>query len=131
MSAIANCVARVSFRCRRWFIACSIFAVALALLAVGTTGEAFAAIPTVTSISPTSGPTGGGTTVTITGTNFTGATAVKFGSSNATSFTVNSASQITATSPAGTGTVDVTVTTAGGTSATSASDRFTYVAVPT
>ena len=32
--------------------------------------------PTVTSISPDSGPTTGGTSVTITGTNFTGATAV-------------------------------------------------------
>ena len=32
-----------------------------------------------------------------------------------------------ATSPAGTGKVDVTVTTAGGTSATSASDKFSYL----
>ena len=32
--------------------------------------------PTVTAISPNSGTTAGGTTVTITGTNFTGATAV-------------------------------------------------------
>ncbi|MCX2494903.1 Ig-like domain-containing protein, partial [Pedobacter sp. PF22-3] len=37
------------------------------------------AAPTVTALSPTSGPTGGGTSVTITGTNFTGATAVTFG----------------------------------------------------
>ncbi|MDP4271898.1 MAG: IPT/TIG domain-containing protein, partial [Bacteroidota bacterium] len=84
--------------------------------------------PAITGISPTSGSTEGGTTVTITGTNFTGATAVKFGSTNATSFTVNAAPQITAISPAGSaGAVDVTVTTAGGTSATSASDQFTYV----
>ena len=35
--------------------------------------------PTVTGISPTAGPTGGGTTVTITGTNFVnGATTVAF-----------------------------------------------------
>jgi IPT/TIG domain len=67
----------------------------------------------------------GGTSVAITGTNFTGATAVKFGSANA-SFTVNSATLITATSPAGTGVVDVTVTVAGVTSATGASDQFTY-----
>ncbi|RZM11631.1 MAG: hypothetical protein EOO88_46625, partial [Pedobacter sp.] len=62
--------------------------------------------PTVTALSPTSGPTGGGTSVTIMGTNFTGATAVTFGATAATGFTVNSATQITATAPAGTGTVD-------------------------
>ncbi|MFL6374365.1 MAG: IPT/TIG domain-containing protein [Pyrinomonadaceae bacterium] len=85
--------------------------------------------PTVTSVSPTSGTTSGGTSVTITGTNFTGATAVSFGGTPATSFTVNSATSITATSPAhAAGTVDVTVTTPGGTSATSASDQFTYTA---
>ncbi|RYE15079.1 MAG: hypothetical protein EOP51_27285, partial [Sphingobacteriales bacterium] len=83
------------------------------------------AAPTVTALSPTGGPTGGGTSVTITGTNFSGATAVTFGATAATGFTVNSATQITATAPAGTGTVDVRITTAGGTSATSASDQFT------
>ena len=40
-------------------------------------------------------PTGGGTSVTITGTNFTGATAVAFGGTLAVSFTVNSATSIT------------------------------------
>ncbi|HTZ09675.1 MAG TPA: protease pro-enzyme activation domain-containing protein, partial [Acidimicrobiales bacterium] len=44
-------------------------------------------VPAVTGVSPTSGPTTGGTSVTITGTGFTGATAVKFGSSPATTFT--------------------------------------------
>ncbi|WFT91393.1 IPT/TIG domain-containing protein [Bradyrhizobium barranii] len=91
----------------------------------------YAAPPTVTSISPTSGPQTGGTTVVITGTNFSGATAVTFGATAATGFAVNSATQITATSPAGTGTVDITVTTVGGTSATSAADQFTYVPTPT
>src|SRR5215475_2444584 len=83
--------------------------------------------PTVTNVNPNTGPTSGGTSVTITGTNFSGATAVRFGSNAAGSFTVDSATQVTATSPAGVGTVDVTVTTAGGTSAISSSDRFTYV----
>ena len=80
--------------------------------------------PMVTSISPTAGPAAGGTTVTITGTNFSGAT-VMFGTA-ATSITSNTGTQITAIAPAGSGTVDVTVTTAGGTSATSAADQFTY-----
>jgi uncharacterized protein YhjY with autotransporter beta-barrel domain len=87
-------------------------------------------VPTVTALSPTSGTAGGGTMVTLTGTNFTGATSVSFGGTSATAFTVDSATQITATAPAGTGAVNVRVTTAGGTSAISASNQFTYVAVP-
>ncbi|MGY3693556.1 hypothetical protein ACVIGA_003636 [Bradyrhizobium sp. USDA 3240] len=90
-----------------------------------------ASAPTVTSISPTTGPTSGGTTVIITGTGLTAATVVTFGATPATGFTVNSSTQITATSPAGTGTVDITVTTAVGTSATSAADRFTFAATTT
>jgi len=91
----------------------------------------YVAAPTVTSMSPTSGPATGGTTVTITGTNFSGARAVTFGGTMASGYTVNSTTQITATAPAGTGTVDVRVITAGGTSATSAADQYTYVAAPT
>jgi hypothetical protein len=88
------------------------------------------AAPTVTGISPTSGTTAGGTSVNITGTNFTGATAVNFSSTAATSFNVNSSTGITAVSPAGSvGTVDVTVVTPTGTSAISSADQFTY-AVP-
>ncbi len=84
--------------------------------------------PSVTSIFPTSGPTSGGTTVTITGTDLSGAGYVFFGSTTATSFTVNSSTSITAVSPAGSaGTVNVTVTTPGGTSATNSADQFTYV----
>ncbi|MEP6908746.1 MAG: putative Ig domain-containing protein, partial [Pseudoxanthomonas sp.] len=86
--------------------------------------------PAVTSITPTSGPTTGGSSVVISGTNFSGTTAVTFGATSATGFTVNSATQITAIAPAGTGTVDVRVTNAGGTSNTSAADQFTYVARP-
>ncbi|MDH2401900.1 IPT/TIG domain-containing protein, partial [Bradyrhizobium sp. SSUT18] len=93
----------------------------------------YVAAPTVTSVAPTAGPTGGSTTVTIGGTGFVvGATTVNFGGAAGTGVTVNSATSITVTSPPGAaGTVDVTVTTAGGTSATSASDKFTYLATPT
>ena len=83
--------------------------------------------PTVTSVAPNKGTTAGGTAVTITGTNLTGATEVKFGSTAAASFEVKSATQIKATSPAhAAGQVDITVTTPGGTSATGAGDKFTF-----
>jgi hypothetical protein len=84
-------------------------------------------VPSVTGVSPQSGPTSGGTTVTITGVNFTGATAVLFGGVPATTFTVTSPTTITATTPAGAGTVDVIVTTPQGTSPASANAQFTYV----
>jgi uncharacterized protein (DUF2345 family) len=77
-----------------------------------------ASTPTITSFSPHSGPVG--TSVTITGTNLTGATAVKFNGTTAT-ITSNTATQIVATVPAGATTGKITVTTAGGT-ATSATD---------
>ena len=89
---------------------------------------AYVLAPTVTGVNPSTGPPAGGTAVTISGNNFTGATAVKFGGNAAGAVSVVSATQITATSPAGTGTVDVTVTTAGGTSAASGADQFSYAA---
>jgi hypothetical protein len=88
----------------------------------------FFAVPTVTAVTPTTGSSNGGSSVTVTGTNLTGATAVKFGTASGTNVVVNGAgTSLAVTSPAGTaGVVDVTVTTPGGTSATSAADQFTY-----
>ncbi|MFI5286360.1 MAG: IPT/TIG domain-containing protein [Candidatus Dormibacteria bacterium] len=84
-------------------------------------------VPTVSSVSPDSGVTTGGTKVTITGTNFTGATAVRFNSTPAASFIVDSDKKITAVTPdPAAGTVNVTVTTPFGTSAISAADHFTF-----
>jgi IPT/TIG domain len=73
-----------------------------------------AAIPVIVAVSPNSGPAG--TSVTILGSNFTGATAVDFGSTAATSFSVGNPNSITAVAPAGTGTVPITVTTPAGVS---------------
>lgn len=67
-------------------------------------------------ISPNQGSTGGGTAVTVTGTNLTGTTAVRFGTKPATGVTVVSDTEVTAVSPSGSGAVGVTVTTPGGTS---------------
>ncbi|MFD4925663.1 IPT/TIG domain-containing protein [Streptomyces goshikiensis] len=90
-----------------------------------------AAVPVVTAVAPNNGPASGGTSVTITGTGFTGATAVRFADLPATSFTVNSATQITAVTPSGSpGGATVTVTTPAGTSVVSAASYFFYIASP-
>ncbi|WP_369793484.1 IPT/TIG domain-containing protein [Terrabacter sp. Root85] len=78
-------------------------------------------------MSPTTGPTTGGTVVTITGSNLTGATAVKFGTIAGTNLTVVSSTQVKATSPAGSaGAVTVSVTTPGGTTTASNATQFSY-----
>ncbi len=82
--------------------------------------------PTVVGISPTSGPPGGGETVTIGGTNLCGATAVFFGTTPATITGISAdCTSATVTEPPGAGTVQVTITTPGGT-AISPID-FTYI----
>ena len=92
----------------------------------------FVPTPRLTAMSTTSGPTSGGTSITITGTGFTPDTRVSFGSTEAKSLTVTSSTQVTAVSPAEAGgTVDVTLTNSGGTSATSTADQFTFIAPPT
>jgi hypothetical protein len=68
--------------------------------------------PTLTGFSPSSGRVG--TSVTLTGTNLTGATAVTF-SGVAAQFTVRGAAQIKAKVPNGARTGQVPVTTPGGT----------------
>src|SRR3954470_21058418 len=72
--------------------------------------------PTVSSVSPATGPASGGTGVMVSGSGFTGATAVRFGAATAPSFMLQSDTQLTAIAPPGTGTVQVTVTTPAGTS---------------
>lgn len=66
-------------------------------------------------ISPNQGPTSGGSTVTITGTNLANATRVNF-NSNLGTITINTPTQVTVISPPGNSVAEVTVTTAGGTS---------------
>jgi hypothetical protein len=95
---------------------------------VGTTDTT----PTITSISPASGTTAGGTDVYIIGTNFvglTGASAVTFDGLGALSYNHISTMKVIATTPAhAPGTVQTAVTAAGGTTADTAVDDYTYVA---
>jgi photosystem II stability/assembly factor-like uncharacterized protein len=84
-------------------------------------------LPRLTSVSPNSGTTAGGTAVTLTGTGFTGATNVTFGGTAATNRVVVNSTTITCTTPArAAGTASVVVTTPAGTNA--ANTLFTYVA---
>ena len=89
--------------------------------------------PSVTGISPPSGPAVGGTTVTIGGTGFSSSSTVSFGGNAGTNISYNSSTgNLTATDPSGSGTVDVTVTTNGATSPTSSADKYTYTSsIPT
>jgi hypothetical protein len=83
--------------------------------------------PTLTSVSPNSGSTVGGTSVNIAGTNFSSGATVKFDSSAATNVSVVSSTSITATVPAhAAGPVNIVVTNPNGQSAT-LTNGFTYV----
>jgi IPT/TIG domain len=82
--------------------------------------------PTLAKISVKKGPAAGGTAVTITGTNLTGATSVNFGSVSAIP-TLKSATEATVVSPPHASEVAaVTITTPGGTSAPVKKTQFKY-----
>jgi hypothetical protein len=82
--------------------------------------------PTVTGVAPNGGPISGGTSVTVTGTNFASGATVSFGGTAATNVAVVGATRITATTPAhAAGPVTVVVTNPGGQSGTLAG-AFTY-----
>jgi hypothetical protein len=87
-----------------------LLALAAALLLLLTALPALAQ-PTISGFSPTSGAAG--SSVTITGSGFTGATSVRFGELSAV-FTVNSATQITAVVPRAASTQRINVTTSAG-----------------
>jgi IPT/TIG domain len=87
--------------------------------------------PTLSSISPASGPAAGGTAVTFTGTGFDtaiGKTTFSFGGATATGVSCSSSTTCSGASPAGTGTVTVTATVDG--TPASGSATFTYLGAP-
>jgi len=57
--------------------------------------------PTLSAVSPASGPTAGGTALPLTGTNFQVGATVTIGGGAATAVTITSATRITATTPSG------------------------------
>jgi len=87
----------------------------------------YGGVPVVVSVTPTFGPTSGGTVVTVTGAGFSGATAVTFGGYASPSFSVLDDGEVLAVSPVHVaGPVDVVVWVGSTPSATSAYDVFTY-----
>ncbi|MGE5397460.1 MAG: choice-of-anchor D domain-containing protein [Chitinophagales bacterium] len=92
-------------------------------------GDGIVPAPTITSINPNSGPVTGGTSVTITGNNFSAPASVTIGGAAATEVAVTSSTTITAQTPPGTvGSQNVLVTCSGGSSTETVT--FTYIAVP-
>jgi len=86
--------------------------------------------PTVTAISPNTGVTTGGTSVTITGTGFAAGASVSLGGAAATSVSVVSSTSITATTSAhSAGAVDVVVTNTDSQSGT-LTNGYTYTTPP-
>ena len=83
--------------------------------------------PVITSITPNSGPTGGGTGVLISGAFLDSTVGVTFGGQPA-SFLYNGDGTVSAVSPpSSAGTVDISILSAGGITASSAAEWFTYI----
>ena len=93
-------------------------------------GFTYLAPPTVSSVSPNSGSTAGGTAVTITGTNFAAGATATFGGTAATNVVVVNGTTITATTPAGNAGAVTVVVTVNGQNGT-LTNGYTYVVVPT
>ncbi|MGH9509356.1 MAG: beta strand repeat-containing protein, partial [Terriglobales bacterium] len=94
-------------------------------------GFTFVSNLTITSVSPSSGTTAGGTSVTINGTGFLSGPTVSFGGVNATSVVFVSATQVTAVTPAhAAGPVDVRVLNAISGDSAIRPSGFTYTAPP-
>lgn len=83
-------------------------------------------VPTISSVSPTSGSASGYTAVTISGANFTGTTAVRFGTTSAVPFSILSDSRIVAYAPEGTAGATVRVYVQNGAGTTTSVANYKY-----
>ena len=94
---------------------------------IGSRQAVVAATPSVSSVSPSTGTTTGGDSITIYGSGFTGATGATIGGTSILNFAVVDDTTITGTTPGGAaGTAAATVTGPGGTG--SLPSAFTFVA---
>ena len=87
--------------------------------------------PTIVSVSPPTGPSSGGTVITVTGTNFATGATVTVGGVAATAVTVTNSTSLTATTPPGTAGAQRIVVTNPDSQATVEAVNFTYTAGPT
>jgi hypothetical protein len=86
-------------------------------------------LPSVASISEDSGPTSGGTTVSVTGSHLGEVSAVSFGATPAT-FTLVSESQLFAVAPPSAAATAVSVSVANAAGTAAAAQQFTYLGPP-
>jgi hypothetical protein len=128
-----NTSGRTRPRAAHFFCALAVVGTSFVVTPAATPLHALAAgAPTVAALSPESGAALGGTTLTVTGTNFVaGSTSVSFGSLSGSAVTVTSSTQLTVVSPAEPiGEVTVTVTTTAGGSSAANPPHSTFLVVP-
>jgi hypothetical protein len=101
----------------------------LTVLLAGSPASAAPVNPTITGITPSSGPVGGGTTITITGTNLNGVTALTVGG-NPCPFSNNTATSVTCVTPGASGPGAASVVVMTGNGPVTLTDGFTYFDVP-
>lgn len=111
----------------------SLLGLGLALLLPGCGGQGFtvpvAFPPTIASVVPSNGLTSGGTSITVTGTNFTSLTIVTIGGLPCLNVVVGSTTSLTCQTPPGSpGAQGVTVSTTTGSD--TLAGGFTYIATP-
>jgi hypothetical protein len=119
-----------------WDVSCPVTTLCVAGDVTGSILSALQARPVVTKISPNSGPSSGGTAITITGTGFVTGATVEIGQGSgagptatpATNVKVVSPTEITAVTGGGAkaGTWNLLVITPGGTSVGNSGDYYTY-----
>ena len=91
----------------------------------------YAVPPTLASVSPTFGTTAGGTSVTLSGSDFVSGATVTFGGTSCTSVVFNSSTSITCITPARSQGTSNIVLTNPSTLTSTLSGGFTYISVPT
>ena len=109
-------------KCACWIVLGAAMVTFAPVAFLATAASAANAPPTLNGISPGSGPSTGGTTITLTGTNLENATNVMFGGFNG-GILSETDTQITVLSPTGSGLEPVTVNTPYGT----ATEQFYFV----